>query len=46
MIVTQLEQFDYAKATAIALTMLIISFVMLLVINYFQWLSRRKMTSL
>lgn len=46
MIVSKLEQFDYAGATAIALTMLIISFVMLLLINYFQWLARRKMTSL
>jgi sulfate transport system permease protein len=46
MIVSKLEQFDYAGATAIALTMLVISFVMLLLINYFQWRARRKMTSL
>ena len=46
MIVSKLEQFDYTGATAIALTMLVISFVMLLLINYFQWLARRKMTSL
>jgi sulfate transport system permease protein len=46
MIVKKLEQFDYAGATAIALTMLIISFIMLFITNYFQWVSRRKMTSL
>jgi sulfate transport system permease protein len=46
MIVQKLEQYDYAGATAIALTMLVISFLILLLINYLQWLSRRKMTSL
>jgi sulfate/thiosulfate transport system permease protein len=34
---TKLEQYDYAGGTAIAAIMLIISFVMLLVINLFQW---------
>jgi sulfate transport system permease protein len=34
---TKLEQYDYAGGTAIAAIMLIISFVMLLVINIFQW---------
>ncbi|MDF2987278.1 MAG: sulfate transporter, permease protein CysT [Eubacterium sp.] len=34
---TKLEQYDYAGGTAVAAIMLIISFVMLLVINLFQW---------
>lgn len=34
---TKLEQYDYAGATAVAAVMLIISFVMLLFINLFQW---------
>jgi len=37
LIMTKLEQFDYAGATAIATVMLIASFVMLLIINYLQW---------
>ncbi|WP_208759424.1 sulfate ABC transporter permease subunit CysT [Brevibacillus antibioticus] len=37
LIMTKLEQFDYAGATAIATVMLVISFVMLLFINYLQW---------
>ena len=42
LIVTKLEQYDYAGATAIALVMLIISFVLLLGINALQgWSSRR-----
>ena len=42
LIITKLEQFDYAGATAIALTMLLLSFVMLLVINALQgWTTRR-----
>ena len=43
LIVTKLEQYDYAGATAIALTMLIISFVMLLLINLLQlWIRKRS----
>ncbi len=34
---TKLEQYDYAGGTAVAAIMLIISFLMLLVINLFQW---------
>lgn len=34
---TKLEQYDYAGGTAIAAVMLIISFVMILLINIFQW---------
>jgi sulfate transport system permease protein len=36
MIITKLEQYDYAGATAIALAMLILSFVLLLAINALQ----------
>lgn len=41
LIVTRLEQYDYAGATAIALVMLLASFAMLLAINALQWWSRR-----
>ena len=41
-IVTKLEQYDYAGATAIALVMLAASFVLLLAINALQaWTARR-----
>jgi len=42
LIITKLEQYDYAGATALAVVMLVISFVMLLVINLLQWWSRRR----
>jgi sulfate transport system permease protein len=41
LIVTKLEQFDYAGATAVALVMLLASFAMLFVINALQSLVRR-----
>lgn len=42
MIITKLEQYDYAGATAIASVMLIISFLLLLVINGLQgWMQNR-----
>jgi len=42
-IITKLEQYDYAGATAIALTMLIISLILLLVINSLQaWTAKRS----
>lgn len=41
LIITKLEQYDYAGATAIASVMLCASFVMLLVINLLQWWSVR-----
>lgn len=41
LIVTKLEQYDYTGATAIALVMLLSSFVLLLSINALQWWSRR-----
>jgi sulfate transport system permease protein len=42
LIITKLEQYDYAGATALAVVMLVISFVLLLVINLLQWWSRRR----
>jgi sulfate transport system permease protein len=42
LIVTKLEQFDYAGATAIALVMLLLSFALLLTVNALQgWTTRR-----
>ncbi len=41
LIITKLEQYDYAGATAIALVMLLTSFVILLAINLLQWWSAR-----
>jgi sulfate transport system permease protein len=42
MIITKLEQYDYAGATAIAAMMLIFSFLLLLLINMLQvWTARR-----
>ncbi len=41
LIITKLEQYDYAGATAIATVMLAFSFLILLVINVIQWWSRR-----
>jgi sulfate/thiosulfate transport system permease protein len=41
MIMTKLEQFDYAGATAIAVVMLIISFLCLIIINLIQMWSRK-----
>ena len=41
-IIGKLEQYDYAGATAVALVMLVISFVLLLVINGLQGWKRRR----
>ena len=41
LIITKLEQYDYAGATALAVVMLAASFILLLLINYLQWRSRR-----
>jgi sulfate/thiosulfate transport system permease protein len=42
LIITKLEQYDYAGATAIAVVMLFLSFVLLLIINALQgWSSKR-----
>lgn len=42
LIITKLEQFDYAGATAIAVAMLVVSFILLLAINLIQWWTRRR----
>lgn len=42
LIVTKLEQYDYAGATAIAMVMLVLSFLLLLFINLSQWWSRKR----
>jgi sulfate/thiosulfate transport system permease protein len=42
LIITKLEQYDYAGATAIAVVMLLISFVLLLAINALQAWSRQR----
>ena len=44
-IITKLEQFDYAGATAVALVMLVISFALLLVINALQQRSSRRLAT-
>ena len=41
LIITKLEEFDYPGATAIAVMMLVASFVLLLAINFLQWWSNR-----
>jgi sulfate transport system permease protein len=43
LIITKLEQYDYAGATALAVVMLVISFALLLVINLLQWWSGKRM---
>ncbi len=42
LIVTKLEQYDYAGATAIAAVMLVSSFSLILTINFLQWWSRSR----
>jgi len=42
LIMTKLNQYDYAGATAIATMMLVASFIMLLAINVLQWWSGRN----
>jgi sulfate transport system permease protein len=42
LIITKLEQYDYEGATAVALVMLVLSFVLLLTINLLQWAARRR----
>jgi sulfate/thiosulfate transport system permease protein len=42
LIITKLEQYDYAGATAVALVMLLVSFALLLGINLLQWAARRR----
>jgi sulfate/thiosulfate transport system permease protein len=42
LIITKLEQYDYAGATALAVVMLVVSFLMLLLINGLQWRLQRR----
>jgi sulfate/thiosulfate transport system permease protein len=42
LIITKLEQYDYSGATAVALVMLVVSFLLLLAINVLQWAARRR----
>ena len=44
-IITKLEQYDFAGATAVAVVMLLISFVLLFAINGLQWWSNRHLSS-
>ncbi|MES2553582.1 MAG: sulfate ABC transporter permease subunit CysT [Pseudomonadota bacterium] len=41
-IITKLEQYDYAGATAVAVVMLVISFLLLFAINGLQWWTARR----
>jgi sulfate transport system permease protein len=45
LIMSKLEQFDYPGATALAVMMLVVSFVLLLLINLLQWWSSRYHTN-
>lgn len=42
LIITKLEQYDTAGATALAVVMLLVSFALLLLINLLQWWTRRR----
>ncbi len=42
LIITKLEQYDYAGATALAVSMLLVSFTLLLAINLLQWWTRNR----
>ncbi len=42
LIITKLEQYDYAGATAIATVMLVASFLLLLAVNALQWWAARR----
>ena len=42
LIITKLEQYDYSGATALAVVMLVISFILLLAINVLQWWHTRR----
>ena len=46
LIVTKLEQYDYAGATAVAVVMLALSFAVLLTINLVQWWTARHQRTL
>jgi sulfate transport system permease protein len=43
-IITKLEQYDYTGATAVAVVMLIVSFILLFAINGLQWWTNRRLS--
>ena len=45
LIMGELDMFDYARATALAVVMLVVSFVLLLAINVLQWWTNRYNTN-
>lgn len=45
LIMTKLESYDYAGATAIAAVMLTVSFILLFIVNVLQWRMNRRMTA-
>ena len=45
LIMSELDGFHYAKATALAVVMLVVSFLLLLAINVLQWWSNRYNTN-
>jgi sulfate transport system permease protein len=45
LIITKLEQYDIAGATAIGVAMLAVSFFLLLTINVLQWWTRKRQTA-
>lgn len=44
-IITKLEQYEYASATAVAVVMLVISFLLLFAINGLQWWFNRRVSA-
>jgi sulfate transport system permease protein len=42
LIITKLEQYDYSGATAIALVMLLVSFLLLAITNFAQWWASKR----
>ena len=42
LIMNKLEQYDYSGATAIAVVMLVASFLLLFLVNVLQWWSGRR----
>jgi sulfate transport system permease protein len=45
LIMTKLEQYDYAGATALGVVMLVASFLLALSVNFIQWWSSARHTA-
>ena len=45
LIITKLEQYDFVGATAVAVAMLVVSFILLLLINLLQWWTNKRYTN-